>query len=238
MSQAPGARTPPSVSTVIPCFNGERYLGEAIRSVLDQDHDPLEIIVVDDGSTDRSAQVACGFGERVRLVAQPHAGAAAARNLGVQHAQGDVLAFLDADDLWTAGRLVRQLRVLESHASADIVIGHTEQFVSPEIAEPERLAFRFDPGPAPARLSGALVVRRPAFERVGGFSTALETGEFVDWYLRAEELGLVSVMLPEVVLRRRLHRGNHGVVRRDAQQDYLSVIRAALERRRRAERTS
>src|SRR4051812_49232056 len=95
----------PRVSTVIPCFNGAAYLGDALASVLSQDFTDVEAIVCDDGSTDGSRDVARGLGARVRVVAQDHRGAAAARNLGVSHARGELLAFLDADDLWTPGRL-------------------------------------------------------------------------------------------------------------------------------------
>ena len=228
----------PRVSTVIPCYNGEAYLAEAIASVLEQGHERLEIIVADDGSTDRSVEIASGFADPVHCLALPHAGASTARNRGVERARGDLLAFLDADDLWTAGRLRRQLEVLEFRPAVDLVMGRTVQFVSPEIPESERGAFRFDPAPVAARLSGALLVRKAAFERVGGFSPHLETGEFMDWYLRAEALGLEAVMLPEVVLRRRLHGANHGVVRRDARQDYVNVIKAALDRRRASKGTA
>jgi len=222
------------VSVVIPCYNGARYLGEAVRSVLDQDYEPLEILVVDDGSTDSSVEVARSFGERVHSISRPHLGASAARNHGIEHARGDMLAFLDADDLWTKGRLRLQLAAFERDPKIDIVIGHTEQFASPDMPESERAGFRFDPAPTAARLSGALLVRRAAFDRVGGFAPQWETGEFIDWYLRAEELGLKAVMLPQVVLRRRLHRANHGIVRSDARQNYVSVIKAALDRRRAA----
>jgi len=220
------------VSVVIPCWNGEAYLEQALDSVLAQGHAPLEIIVCDDGSSDRSVAIALEHAPVVRVLEQEHEGAAAARNRAVASARGEWLAFLDADDLWTPGRLARMLAALEQAPWPDLVLGRTEQFVTPEIEESMRSRFQFDPGPIAARLSGALIVRHDAFERVGNFSTHLATGEFVDWYLRAEELGLTSRVLEDLVLRRRLHGRNHGVVRQDARQDYLTVIRAALHRRR------
>jgi len=232
MNQQPGALAHPRVSTIIPCWNGERYLADAIRSVLAQNVASLEIIVADDGSTDATPEVAKQFGDVVRTIALPHAGAASARNQGVEQARGELLAFLDADDLWTDGRLPRQIEVLDADAAVDLVMGHTVQFVSPDVPGAERSRFAFDPAPAAARLSGTLLVRKSSFLRVGGFAPELTTGEFMDWYVRAEELGLKSVMLPEVVLRRRLHGANHGIVRRDARKDYMNVIKAALDRRR------
>lgn len=102
----------PTVSVIIPVYNGERFLAEAIRSALDQTLSPAEIIVIDDGSTDASAEVARGFGPPVRVLAQANLGPAAARNLGVAHAAGDLLAFLDADDLWMPEKLAYQVQFL------------------------------------------------------------------------------------------------------------------------------
>ena len=220
------------VSVIIPCRDGERYVAETIRSVLRQDHRGLEIIVVDDGSTDRSPEAVRAFGDAVRYARQPQGGASVARNRGVELATGEILAFLDADDLWCEGALLRMLAALESDPSVGMVVGHMEQFVSPELPPAARLEFRFSPDPVPARMCGAVLVRRADFDRVGGFSHRLESGEFIDWLLRAEDLGVRFVTIPDVVLRRRLHRSNHGVVRRDARQDYVRVVKAALDRRR------
>jgi glycosyltransferase involved in cell wall biosynthesis len=228
----------PFVSVVIPCHDGERYLADAVRSVLAQRHDPIEVLVVDDGSTDGSAAVARSFGDDVRLLHQPPSGAAAARNLGVAHAHGELLAFLDADDLWPEGRLAPMIAVLDSDPGIALVFGHTEQFVSPELPEAARMRFAFDPAPAAARLSGSLIVRRAEFDRVGPMRTDLNTGEFVDWYARAEAVGLGTRIIPEVVLRRRLHPASHGIVAAADRRDYLRVVKAALDRRReRAERS-
>jgi glycosyltransferase involved in cell wall biosynthesis len=110
----------PGVSVVIPSFNGERYLGEAIRSALDQSLPPLEVIVVDDGSTDGSAAVAISFGARVRLIRQPNRGSAAARNAGFFAAKGSWIALLDQDDLWHPDKLARQCLAVRD-AADDVV---------------------------------------------------------------------------------------------------------------------
>src|SRR5690242_4967891 len=95
----------PTVTCIVPVFNGERYLGEALDSIFAQGHQPLEVLVVDDGSTDGSAAVAKSYGDRVRYFFQPNAGPAAARNLGLEAARGEFIAFLDADDLWHRDKL-------------------------------------------------------------------------------------------------------------------------------------
>jgi glycosyltransferase involved in cell wall biosynthesis len=222
------------VSVVIPCHNGERYVAEAIRSVLLQTCEVLEIIVVDDGSTDGSRDAVAAFGAAVRAVHQPRAGASAARNRGAELARGELIAFLDADDLWTERALSALCAPLGHDASLGMTVGLMEQFVSPELPDGARHGFRFSPDPVPARMCGSVLLRRSEFERVGGFATRLESGEFTDWILRAEAMGVRFVTVPELVLRRRLHLCNHGVTRRDARQDYVKVVKAALDRRRAA----
>ena len=234
---APSPNPAPSrfrVSVVIPCFNGERYIADTIRSVLRQDGGPIEIVVVDDGSTDGSRAAVAAFGSAVRCAPQPHGGAASARNRGVEMSSGAYLAFLDADDLWTDRALPALIAPLERDPSLAMTVGLMEQFVSPELPDGARHGFRFSPDPVPARMCGTVLVRRAEFDRVGGFSPRLESGEFTDWILRAEAVGLRFATVAELVLRRRLHLTNHGVVRKDARQDYLKVVKAALDRRRAA----
>jgi glycosyltransferase involved in cell wall biosynthesis len=111
-----------TVSVVIPCFNGERYLGEAVRSVLAQTHAGLEVIVVDDGSTDRSVSVVRNVSDaRVRVVSQPNGGVAAARNRGVAETSGEYVAFLDQDDAWLPTKLELQLASLRRSPEVGLV---------------------------------------------------------------------------------------------------------------------
>jgi len=102
----------PRISVIIPVFNGERFLGEAIKSALSQTLPPYEILVIDDGSTDGSAQLAESFGPPVRVIRQENRGEAAARNRGIDAAQGDWIAFLDCDDVWKPEKLALQAALL------------------------------------------------------------------------------------------------------------------------------
>ena len=226
----------PLVSTVIPCHDGERYVAEAIRSALAQSCTPHEVMVVDDGSTDRSVEIVRGFGDEVRLLRQPRSGAARARNHGAGLATGRYLAFLDADDLWTPDALARLVAALEADPAIGVAFGKMEQFMSPELPPGSR-PFQFAPEPAQARMCGTVLMRREVFADVGELSADLASGEFIDWLARAQHLGIRMVAVDALVLRRRLHHWNHGVVRRDASSDYLRVVRAALERRRAAAAT-
>jgi glycosyltransferase involved in cell wall biosynthesis len=225
--------TEPLISVMIGVYNAERYLAEAIDSVLAQEYRPLELIVVDDGSDDGSDEVARSYGDRLTYARQENAGNGAARNHAVRLAAGDVYAFLDADDRFVPGKLERQFAALAADPSLDMVFGHVREFVSPEVTAAERATVRPPaPQPLPWPAPNLMLIRRESFERVGPFSEEVKVGVTVDWYARASEAGLRSAMLPEVVLERRLHLTNNGLRERDSRQQYLHVLKAALDRRR------
>ena len=221
------------VDVVIPCFNAARYLGEALRSVFDQGVPDLRVLLVDDGSTDDSAAIAQGFGPQVQVLRQPNSGIAAARNRGIAQADAPWLAFLDADDVWTAGSLACRMAAFEAaEPSPDVVFGRLEQFVSPDLDEATRARYRVDSRPADARFAGTLLARREAFDRAGAFDPAYKVGEMIEWVARAEARGLRIVQIEDLVLRRRVH-GNNTVLRQPpAQSDYLRALKGAIDRRR------
>jgi glycosyltransferase involved in cell wall biosynthesis len=194
--------------------------------------------VVDDGSTDRSAQVIKRFGSAVHYVFQPQAGAGAARNRGVELTKGSFLAFHDADDLWTEDKLRLQLAAFAADTGLDVVFGHTEQFHSPELNATVKSETYCPVGLMPGYLPQAMLVKRSAFDRVGRFDTGWRVGEFLSWYLRAKEVGLRTLMLPDLVLRRRLHETNQGIRERGAATDYVRILKASLDRRRVAQERS
>jgi hypothetical protein len=158
--------------------------------------------------------------------------ASARRGTEASQPRGDLLAFLDADDLWPPDKLALQVAAIEAEARPGMVFGMAQQFPSPELSDESKQKLRYVAEPAPGYLAGAMLVRREVFERAGTFSTGLHLGEFVDWYLRASDMGATSLLLPQVVLRRRLHDANQGIQKRDSRLDYVRVVRAALERRK------
>lgn len=224
----------PLVSVIVPAYNAEKYLGEALESALAQTRQDVEIILVDDGSTDGTAAIARSFGARVQLVQQENRGVGGAVNTGLRRARGDLLAFLDADDRWLADKLSLQVSWMEAHPETDLVFGHARQFISPEIGPEDRLRLAgMQEAPEPGFMKLTMLARRRAFEQVGEFSEGLRAGDFVDWYMRAMEAGLQVHMLPEVLAERRIHLGNTGMRDPGSQQDYVRVVRSALLRRRR-----
>lgn len=219
------------ISVVIPVRNGARYLSEAVETVLRQRPGPDQILVVDDGSVDASAEIASRFGAPVECLRQPAGGIGKARNAGIAAATGDYIGFLDADDLWTGSSLTTRVAAAVAPPGADLVFGHVRHFLSPELT-PEMAARLVCPsGLRPAYVAGGMLARRDAFRRVGAFREDVVSGEFIDWLARAREAGLREMLVEDEVLLRRLHTANHGRLRPEARQDYVRVVRAALHRR-------
>ena len=222
------------ISVIIPVYNYERYLGEAIESVLGQTYQDLEVIVVDDGSTDRSGEVAESFaGRGVRYCQEVHAGIGPARNKGVELAQGEFIAFLDADDRWPLEKIERQLRAFENDPALEMVFGQALQLQNgPAWEAGVRDKNLTVGGMVPGMVPGTMLIKRDAFDRVGNFQGGLKVGEFIDWYARAVELKVRSLVLPELLLWRRIHDSNQGVRERQSVTDYARVLKAKLDRKR------
>ncbi len=223
----------PLVSVIIPVYNGENYLAKAIESVLAQTYSPHEIIVIDDGSTDSSAEIARRF--PVRLITRPNGGISAARNSGIDVSQGEFIALLDADDLWLPDKSALQVQALEQDAALEMVFGHVREFVSPELPADIAVAIPHQAQARPGMMPSATMVRRAAMARIGPFETHWTTGEFAAWILRANEANVKHTILPELVALRRLHTANNGIKNRAKFVDYAQIIKASLDRRRAAE---
>jgi glycosyltransferase involved in cell wall biosynthesis len=197
------------VSCIVPVFNGERFVSEAVESILAQTHRPLEVVVVDDGSTDRTPAVLAEFGDRIRTFRQENAGPSAARNLGLEESRGEYVAFLDADDLWVDDKIEAQLTVLRGDPELDLCSGHIRSFWIPELDE-ERRELEDEPyhREKPMLSPCTLLTTRATFERIGGFDPALRAREDSDWFIRAQRAGVRIETLPRLVTHRRQHTEN------------------------------
>ena len=238
-SRAAGGRGPatesPLVSCIVPVFNGERFLAAALDSIFAQTWRPLDVIVVDDGSTDGSVRVAARYGERITHIQQANAGPAAARNRGLGAAAGAFVAFLDQDDLWHEEKLARQMARFEARPELELCFASIRTFWEPEVkAEEERLREPLRAGGKAGYLTQTMLARRALFERVGPFDVQARHRDATDWILRATDCGAVIDLLPEVLAYRRIHRDNFSRQRTAADHEYLlRVVKGSLDRRRR-----
>jgi len=225
----------PLVSAIIPVHNGERHIAEAIGSVLDQDYPELELIIVDDGSTDGTAEQVRRHSS-IRYHYQENSGTGSARNAGLQLARGEFIAFLDSDDLWMPGKIRRQVSVFAENPALDIVTGMVQQFHSPELDDDMRRRIHCPPELMTGMIFGCSLIHRRAFDQVGLVQEQYLKGENVDWFVRAHELKLPMHVLPELLMRRRLHDSNHSIKNRDQITDFARLLKASLDRRRAAQR--
>jgi len=220
----------PLISVIVPAYNMARFLPEAIASIRAQRWEPLEILVVDDGSTDETPAIAQTL-EAVRLIRKPNGGAASARNFGLQEAHGEWISFLDADDLWPPEKLARLAPRLAADPSLDVATGRI-RYVPMEGAL--WLDYRFErPDNTVSHIHlGAALYRRRAFERIGGFDESLRVGDDQDWFLRAREAGLHILIVGEITLYYRLHGANMTRGATAQQLELIDVVRRSLQRRR------
>ena len=231
-SQGPEARErdgivpAPLVSVILPVFDGGRFLEAAIRSVYEQEACRIELIVIDDGSTDNSAEIGRTVAPDACIIRQENAGPAAARNRGLAAAGGDYISFIDSDDEWPRKKLDRQLRVLADDESVDVTLGMTRCLLPDGAPAQTRLYFQL----------GCALYRRSAFERVGGFEESYLFSDDIDWFTRAREAGLRLKVTEDVTLHYRLHENN--LTRGTDVHDlgYLSLVKRSLDRRRVAAR--
>lgn len=222
----------PLVTAAIPVRNGEAYLAEAIESVLAQSRPCDQVVVVDNGSTDRSAEIAAGFGDAVEVVSEPRPGIGAARNAALRAARGDYLAFLDADDLWEAEKTALQLAAFEAEPGLQLVFGHVHQFVSPDLTAGEAEGLQVPAGPQPGQHIGAMLARSEAIEAIGPWPEDVRVSDGLTFFLRARELGLEQTMLAETVTLRRVHGANHSIHNRDERGEFARHLKRSLDRRR------
>ncbi|HAS82035.1 MAG TPA: hypothetical protein DCS43_05015 [Verrucomicrobia bacterium] len=221
----------PTISVIVPVYNGERFLAEAIQSVLAQAILPDEIIVVDDGSTDSSANVAAALASTspvpIQYVVQTNQGPSSARNHGLRLATGDLLAFIDADDLWERNKLFTQASYLNEHPEILIIRGMVQMF---EVCDGKVTPID-DPWHG-ANL-GCSLFRRKAFEIVGPFDEAMRLAEDLDWFLRASERSVSQRVLQCTSLWYRKHDNNIWLGRPKTRIPALGAIKNHLDRQRR-----
>jgi len=223
-----GAPMPSSgISVIIPTYNGERFIAETLRSVLTQTLSPDEVIVVDDGSTDATPDIVAGFPSPVRIVRNSRSGPAAARNKGIEVAQGAFIAFVDHDDLWREDKLALQMDAFREDPLLDVCVTHIQRFRQEAPAE----KIEFLDKPVPGFLTVTMLARRDRFRQVGSLNTTLKYSDSAEWFLRAREHDLRIRLLPDVLTWHRSHGENLSEGSADrAQAEFLRLARTRMKR--------
>lgn len=193
-SQRSGARRPPLVSVIIPTYNRADLCARAIRSALSQTYAPIEVIVIDDGSTDGTDEaITREFGNAITLLRQANSGVSTARNAGMARARGEYLAFLDSDDLWDKQKLAQQVEWLERHPDFGMVLcnlavqdhdGSHVRIIDRRPRLPRDGEILSDVVRNPSLVPSTVMIRREVYEQLGGFDPGLRTAEDLDFHLR------------------------------------------------------
>ena len=219
----------PLVSVVMPVFNGEKYIMEAIENILDQDYPAIEIIVVDDGSTDNTRKMLEELAVDIRYFHQPNDGPASARNRGIRDVSGKYVAFLDVDDLWPENNLKLLVQELENNPSMDVIRGYAQLF---ENTDDDKIEYIGNPEEAFLDYIGAALYRKPVFNNVGLFDQTMKFGEDADWYNRAQEQKINMKRLDEVTLLVRRHANNMTAGKSLKELNVLKIYKKSLDRAR------
>ncbi|MTJ10251.1 glycosyltransferase [Anabaena sp. UHCC 0204] len=218
------------VSVIIPVFNGEKYLVEAIENVKNQNYQPLEIIVIDDGSTDKTAEIAAEFKDSIRYIYQENSGPSAARNRGIRIANGDAIAFLDVDDIWSDDKLKVQGNYLADNTSVEIVQGLIQQMNLSQLTSDKKPIFEPVYKPYNYINLGSAIYRKSVFEKIGIFDETLNYAEDVDWFIRAWENGISKVLIDQVMLFYRKHQKNMTEGKNLVELGFIKIYKKRLDR--------
>jgi glycosyltransferase involved in cell wall biosynthesis len=225
----------PLISIITPTYNYAPFLPEALDSIIAQGYSPLEIIVIDDGSTDDTQQVLARYhallGDTLRIVTRDAPSSpAAARNAGLEVANGAFIAFLDADDVWTATALRDQLAMFTLFPQVGAVMGTLRFWRAFNPSEPNLTP------PSVVTQLGTMLVKREVMEQVGGFDVDFRTNEDIDWFLRIREHGVLVALGAHIVLHYRQHNNNLSKDR-NSRRTFGLALQKSTERRRQPDGT-
>ncbi len=222
------------ISCIVSSFNSEKYIAEAINSILDQTYKHIEIIAADGGSTDNTKEVIQELNSNIKFITQKTLSPAETRNLGFQSSKGDYVAFLDADDLWHPEKLERQLNCFTKNPGIDLCITYAEMFWSVDLKN-EKTFFKNHPRTKsiPGYATTTLLAKKKVFEIAGKFNKDLWFTDAAEWFIRAEGLGLKMHMIEEPLTFHRMHQSN--LTKRkseESREEFLSLVKSVLDQKK------
>lgn len=215
----------PLISVIIPYYNGERYISETLESVFRQGYEYLEIIIINDGSPASTLTALEPYQDRVTIIHQSNQGQAAARNTGMRAAHGDLITFLDQDDLWADNRLQTMLPYFTNESGYDFVRGTVDHFRILPNGSRESAGAK-----AQEVLPGVSMYRASVIARVGMFNESMHEGEDFDWNIRLHESGSKGIQIKDLVLLYRRHEKNYSNAQDFIKNGQFASIRNKLAR--------
>lgn len=221
----------PWVSAIIAARNGEKYISQALESIFNQDYENIEILVVDNGSSDATSEIVKSY-SRVKYVYFAEPNVALARTKGVELAKNDYIAFLDQDDVWVKDKISRQVRFLEENVFYGGVVGHQKLFLEEGTKKPHWLKASFLEYPQTGYLPSTFLVKRQVFEKINKGNTRHPSASDVAWFFNAKTLNILIGMLPEVLVHRRIHDENETHKIAELHRGLLSVMRESIQSQR------
>ena len=219
------------VSVIIPVYNGQKYLSVALDSILAQNYRPIEIVIVDDGSTDSTATIAKSY-RNLRYIYQENQGHAIAKNTGLANCTGQLISFLDADDYWPLNKLQVQAAYLASHPDLGCVIGKMRNFLDNDMTRPAWIPESMMAEEGVALSLGALLSHRWVFDRLGHFNPLYWHGNDLDWFIKLTEHKIPMGIMPGVFLHRRVHASNLSKDQNALARDRVRILKASMDRKR------
>lgn len=226
-----GKRIAEEVTVLIPAFNAENFIKEAIDSIQNQTILPGEIIVINDGSSDDTSNFIRKLNvARLRVIEQEQQGVAAALNLGIAKSKGEILAFLDHDDLWLEDKLEKQLEAMQNH-QVDMVFTLIENFLDPAIDIDLSKKLKVNLNPFVGIHKSTWIIKKESFQRVGIFDKENKI-ELLDWYARSKDLGVTEHIVNQVMVKRRIHGTNQSILDDDLRNEFPRILKSILDRRR------
>ena len=219
----------PLASIIIPAYNAERFLDATIQSALIQEYQPIEIIVVDDGSSDQTGSIAKKYDD-VCYIYQENQGQAAAMNTGIKVSRGEFISFLDSDDLLLPEKLSKHIDFLSRHQEIDMIMSLAKNFKDPSFDSDRTLNIKIDE--SEKQLFSTATIRKSVFEKVGVFDISHKNAKEIDWLFRAKENGIIIEKNKSIVLLRRLHDANMSYNIKAKSSDFMNVVRSSIARKK------
>lgn len=221
----------PLVTVIIPVYNGGKFLEEALQSVFDQTYQNMEIIVVDDGSTDNSADIAQRY-PGVNYIYQENQGVSVARNTAITKAKGEFIAFLDSDDFWMPDKLSIQIEYMLRNPEFRITTTDKTNFLEPGTQLPNHLKQIDNWETMEENIPSTMVVHHSVFKEIGNYSPDYRASEDIEWIWRATDASISIKKVEKNLVRRRLHGSNLSwVMVKDHKTNLMRILRESVARK-------